>query len=248
MEDKIQEIRYLEQELQKIGLQPKEQQLLQLYQYYEWVIERNKVMNLTAITEYEEFVKKHFVDSLMIARKTKFSGESRLIDIGTGAGFPGIPIKIIYPEVEVVLLDSLKKRIGFLQEVIQALELTQITAIHGRAEEPARQKEYREQFDFCVSRAVAQLSVLAEYCLPYVKIGGSFIAYKSGQMEEELTEAEYAIGVLGGKLTELERFSLPGSDIERTLVRILKEKQTPLKYPRSAGKPAKEPLAKRKKS
>ena len=138
---------YLKEELEAIGLQVSDQQIQKLYQYYELVTEKNKVMNLTAITDYEEFVKKHFVDSLMIAKKTKFQKGVRLIDIGTGAGFPGIPLKLMFPEVEIVLLDSLKKRIGFLQEVIQALELKGITAIHGRAEEPARQKEYREQFD-----------------------------------------------------------------------------------------------------
>ena len=233
---------YLKEELEAIGLQVSDQQIQKLYQYYELVTEKNKVMNLTAITDYEEKIKKHFVDSLMIAKKTKFQKGVRLIDIGTGAGFPGIPLKLMFPEVEIVLLDSLKKRIGFLQEVIQALELKGITAIHGRAEEPARQKEYREQFDMCVSRAVANLSVLAEYCIPYVKVGGSFVAYKSGQIEEELKEAAYAVKTLGGEIVELEQFSLPGSDIERTLVRISKEKQTPQLYPRTAGKPAKEPL------
>ena len=260
--EKEKRLQYLKQELSAIGLEASRQQLEQFYQYYEMVVEKNKVMNLTAITEYEEFVKKHFVDSLMIAtlistqiasqvttqvtsqiaRQMTVQKGMRLLDIGTGAGFPGIPIKLLFPELEVVLLDSLHKRISFLQEVIEKLELNQITAIHARAEEPAHQKEYREQFDLCVSRAVANLAVLSEYALPYVKPGGVFIAYKSGTIEQELQEARYAIEVLGGEITEVEDFSLPGTDIERTLVHIQKKKQTPQKYPRTAGKPAKEPL------
>ena len=235
---------YLKQELEKIGLVPTEEQLQQLLTYYEMVVEKNQVMNLTAITEFEEFVTKHFVDSLMLGHDTDLTGNIRMVDIGTGAGFPGVPLKIMYPQIKMVLLDSLNKRILFLQEVIEKLGLVDIVAMHARAEEPAHKPEYREQFDFCVSRAVANLSTLTEYCLPYVKVGGQFVPYKSGKIEDELKEAGFAIGVLGGEVGQLDVFQLPGTDMERTLIHIQKQKVTPKKYPRNAGKPSKEPLQK----
>lgn len=233
---------YLKQELQTIGIEINDHQVQQFMKYYDMVLQKNMVMNLTAITEYTEFVKKHFVDSLMIFRQKAPKAGMCMIDIGTGAGFPGIPIKIAYPEVSMVLLDSLNKRVLFLQDVIHELGLQDIIAIHERAEGPAHQGEYRESFDICVSRAVANLTTLVEYCLPYVKVSGEFISYKSGKITDELLNAEYAIKVLGGKVDVVESFELPGSDMERTLVHIKKVKHTPKKYPRSAGKPSKEPL------
>ena len=185
---------------------------------------------------------KHFVDSLAVVKAVDMEKINSLLDLGTGAGFPGIPLKIVFPEIKMVLLDSLNKRIKFLNEVIDKCRLENISAIHGRAEDLARNKEYRESFDLCVSRAVANLSSLSEYCIPYVKEGGLFISYKSGNIDIELNNAERAIRLLGGNNQNVVRFQLPGSEIDRSLVVIHKEKITPAKYPRKAGIPVKEPL------
>lgn len=243
MSEKMDKQDFLKQELHKIELEPTDEQIQQLLLYYEIVVEKNHVMNLTAITEFEEFVRKHFVDSYMITLKNVFHAGERLIDIGTGAGFPGIPLKIMFPDLEIVLLDSLNKRILFLQDVIKKLQLTHITAIHARAEELARKNEYRETFDWCVSRAVASMSTLVEYCVPFVKVGGSFISYKSGKGMEELEQANYAIQTLGGCVGLVEKYVLPDTDMERLLIHVDKIKQTQKKYPRVGGKPSKEPLS-----
>jgi 16S rRNA (guanine527-N7)-methyltransferase len=219
------------------------EQMNQFILYYELLVEWNKVMNLTAITVFDEVIQKHFIDSLSIVKAIRINQNIRLIDIGTGAGFPGIPLKIAFPDIEVVLLDSLNKRINFLNEVISKLELIKIKTIHGRAEDFSRDKEYRERFDFCVSRAVANLSSLSEYCLPYVKINGKFISYKSGKIEEEIKYSKKAVHVLGGKIEEQVLFSLPNTDIERAFVIIKKCKETPKKYPRKAGVPTKSPIS-----
>ena len=229
-------------ELEKIGITLNEQQKQQFDKYYEMLVEWNKVMNLTGITEYDEVNLKHFTDSLTIARTQEMQKVQSVIDIGTGAGFPGIPLKIAFPHLKVVLLDSLNKRIKFLDAVIEELGLESIGTIHGRAEDFAKKKEYREQFDLCVSRAVANLSTLSEYCLPFVAVNGSFVSYKSGDSEEEIHQAKHAISLLGGKVKNVDKFQLPGTDMGRALVEIKKTKQTPGKYPRKAGLPAKEPL------
>lgn len=231
-------------ELEKIGITLNEQQKQQFDKYYEMLVEWNKVMNLTGITEYDEVNLKHFTDSLTIARTQEMQKIQSVIDIGTGAGFPGIPLKIAFPHLKVVLLDSLNKRIKFLDAVIEELGLENISTIHGRAEDFAKKKEYRECFDLCVSRAVANLATLSEYCLPFVKVEGEFISYKSGDSDEEIRDAEFAVKVLGGKITDVDKFQLPGTDMGRSLVKIKKVKNTAGKYPRKAGLPSKEPLKK----
>lgn len=224
------------------GVELDHTQLFQFYKYYEMLIEWNEKFNLTAITDFDEVLKKHFLDSIAIGRMLNRDEEVSVLDIGTGAGFPGIPIKIAFPSTEVVLMDSLNKRVNFLNEVIRELSLEKISAIHGRAEDFARKNVMREQFDFVVSRAVANLSSLSEFCLPYVKVGGKFISYKSEKAKEELEESTNAINILGGGKCELDEFFLPRSDFKRVFIVINKEKETPNKYPRKAGTPVKQPL------
>lgn len=232
-----------EKKLSELEIVLDEKQKQQFQIYYELLVEWNKVMNLTGITEYEEVNEKHFVDSVSIVKAINIDNVDNLIDVGTGAGFPGIPLKIVFPHLKVTLLDSLNKRIKFLDEVINRLELTNVETIHGRAEDYAKQKDYREQFDLCVSRAVANLSTLSEYCLPFVHTGGLFIPYKSGEIEEELNQSKHAVHLLGAEIGEIVKFNLPGSDIGRSFVKVKKIKTTPKKYPRKAGLPAKEPLS-----
>lgn len=219
-----------------------EKQVEQFLVYYEMLTEWNKVVNLTAITEYEDVMKKHFIDSVSLVKACDLTGNLSVIDIGTGAGFPGLALKIAFPELKIVLLDSLNKRIRFLTEVMKELGLQDIEAVHGRAEDYAKQEKYREGFDLCVSRAVANLSTLSEYCLPFVKVGGFFISYKSEKILEELQSAEHAISLLGGKVEKQVEFTLPASDIYRNLLVVKKLKNTPSGYPRKAGLPGKEPL------
>lgn len=228
--------------IEKLGIGTTEKQAEELLLYYQFLVEKNRVMNLTAITEFSDVVLKHFADSLSIVKIYDMKNCHTVIDVGTGAGFPGIPLKIMYPELNIVLLDSLNKRIHFLEELIALLQLENITAVHARAEDAARKEMYREQFDLSVSRAVANLSSLSEYCLPFVKRGGSFISYKSTNIDTEIDEARNAILLLGGQIKASKKFCLPESDIERTLIMIEKIKETPAKYPRKAGLPSKEPL------
>lgn len=232
----------LKKKSEMLDISLSEEQLQQFLTYYEMLVEKNKVMNLTAITEKEEVIDKHFIDSISLNKAMDVTKPLKILDLGTGAGFPGIPLKIAYPNLELTLLDSLNKRIKFLDEVIEALSLEGIVTIHGRAEDYAKQASYREQFDICVSRAVANLATLSEYCLPYVKEGGCFISYKSGSVEEELEQSKKAIFELGGKVKEVIAFTLPETDIERTFVVIEKVRKTPKKYPRKAGLPSKEPI------
>ena len=233
---------FLKDTFTALNLSLTDNEINQFLKYYDLLIDWNNRMNLTAITEYEDVVRKHFADSLAIVQSGKITGKEKIIDIGTGAGFPGIPLKIMYPELEITLLDSLNKRIKFLNEVITRLELTKITAIHGRAEEYARQKGIRESFDLAVSRAVANLSTLSEYCIPYVRKGGAFIAYKSGNIQEESINAKKAIAKLGGKQEDVILFNLPGTGDPRSLVIVEKIANCPGKYPRRNGLPSKEPL------
>ena len=231
-----------EDKLNALGISLTEEQKQQFDKFYELLVEWNKVMNLTGITEYEEVNEKHFVDSISIVKAIDINKYENVIDIGTGAGFPGIPLKIAFPHLKIVLLDSLNKRINFLNTVIDELGLKDIKTIHGRAEDFAKQSEYREQFDLCVSRAVANLSTLSEYCIPYVKKDGMFVPYKSGEIDEEVVQAKKAVHILGGKLEEVVKFQLPGTEIGRSFVKIHKVQNTAKKYPRKAGLPSKEPL------
>lgn len=217
-----------------------QEQLEQFLDYYELLIETNKVMNLTAITEFDEVIEKHFLDSISISQVYKLNKKISILDMGTGAGFPGIPIKIAFPETKLVLADSLNKRVKFLDEVIRNLNLDNIETIHARAEEMGRDRSYREGFDLCVSRAVANLSSLSEYCIPFVKKGGTFISYKAGEIEDEVNQAKKAISILGGKISDVYKFDL--YDQKRSFVIIKKVKETPKFYPRKAGIPTKMPL------
>lgn len=229
--------------LKKWNLVLTEEQKNQFLTYYEMLVEKNKVMNLTSVTEFNEVVEKHFLDSISLWTIEDLSQRKKVIDLGTGAGFPGIPLKIMFSELEITLADSLNKRILFLQEVIDALKLQNISAIHGRAEEMAKQENFRESYDLCVSRAVANLSTLSEYCLPFVRIGGKFISYKSGEIEEEQKNAKNAVFLLGGKIEKIHKFELDGTELKRSFVVIDKVKKTPKLYPRKAGTPAKNPLS-----
>lgn len=204
--------------------------------------EWNEKINITTITDDIEIDIKHFLDSLTPIKTKLFENSKKIIDVGTGGGFPGIPLKIYNQDLNITLLDSLNKRILFLNEVIHRLNLKGINAIHGRAEELSRRKEYREQYDICISRAVASLDTLSEYCLPFVKVGGYFISMKGPDVEEELKLSKSAINTLGGKVSKTEKVKIPLSDIEHTLVIIEKIQQTSTKYPRGGGKPRKKPL------
>ena len=228
----------LENGCRELGIELSQKQKNQFIQFYEFLVEKNKVMNLTGITEFEEVLTKHFLDSLACVKAIDMTKVKTIMDIGTGAGFPGVPLKIAFPHLEACLLDSLKKRVNFLEESFELLGLEGIKAIHGRAEEYAKNKD-----DLCVSRAVSNLATLSEYCLPYVKTGGTFISYKSGTVQEEAEEAEKAINILGGQVKDITYFKLPDSEIDRSLVIINKKKSTPGKYPRKAGTPLKEPLS-----
>ncbi|MCD8231796.1 MAG: 16S rRNA (guanine(527)-N(7))-methyltransferase RsmG [Clostridiales bacterium] len=228
--------------LSELNISLSSAQMQQFLDYYQMLIEWNKKMNLTSITEFEDVVEKHFLDSLCIFKTFPQITDKKILDLGTGAGFPGIPIKIVFPDTEFVLMDSVNKKLTFLNAVINNLELNNISTVHGRAEDLARKSEYRQKFDLCVSRAVANLASLSEYCLPFVKIGGYFVSYKSGDIEEEAKNARKAIYLLGGKTEQIVRYRLPGTDANRSLVCIEKDRGTPKSYPRKAGIPSKQPI------
>lgn len=227
-------------DLNAIGIALSNLQIQHFITYYEMLVEKNKVMNLTAITDFDEVIEKHFEDSLSLIQAVDLRKSQTVIDLGTGAGFPGIPLKIAFPELQITLADSLNKRILFLNDVIQKLELERIETVHGRAEDLAKNAKYREQFDLCVSRAVANLSTLSEYCLPFVKIGGKFVSYKAGECDEEVIASKSSVFLLGGKISDVKKFELEES--KRAFVIIDKVSGTPKKYPRKAGTPSKDPL------
>ena len=226
--------------LEELHISLSEYQIQQFLKCYEMMIERNKVMDLTSITEFDEVVEKHFLDSLSLIRVFHLNKNISLMDMGTGAGFPGIPLKIAFPDLNVTLVDSLNKRVLFLKDVIHEIKLDHIEAVHARAEELGRNKNYIEKYDLVVSRAVANLSSLSEYCIPFVKTGGCFISYKSGEIDTEVANAKNAIFLLGGKLKDVYKFDL--YDQKRSFVVIDKRENTPGIYPRKAGTPTKTPL------
>ncbi len=223
----------------KINIELNENQISNFFKYKNVLLETNKYINLTAITEERDIIVKHFIDSLTINKY--ITQNSSLIDVGTGAGFPGIPIKIIREDINVVLIDSLNKRINFLNNVTKELNLKNIKAVHSRAEDAGQNKEFREKFDFVTARAVSNLATLSELCLPFLKVNGIFICMK-GNSVEEIENAEKAISILGGKIISVEKFVLPDSNIERNIILIKKIKETPSKYPRKAGLPSKQPI------
>ncbi len=254
-------LRYIEKRFEKEGMIIPESQAVQFEKYFKILIETNKVMNLTAITEFKAVVEKHFLDSALLSKYIDFREVKSMIDVGTGAGFPGIPLKILYPQLKVTLLDSLNKRIQFLQNVVDKLGLSDVELIHGRAEDFGRNPAYREQYDLCVSRAVANLSTLSEYCTPFIRCGGTFAAYKSGVIDEELEHAKGAIRLLGCRTRRVEKFSLKpetedcgtenseqqigkeGEEQGRSFVIIERLEHIGKKYPRKAGMPSKMPLS-----
>lgn len=227
-------------ETKKNGLELSDKQIAQFNLYYELLTAKNKVMNLTAITEYNDVVKKHFIDSMMISRVLDMKKINSLCDVGTGAGFPGIPLKIVYPHLHLTLVDSVGKRVNFLSEVVEKLDLEDVEAIHSRTEDLAHNSKYREKYDLVTARAVASMNVLSEYCIPYAKIGGYFAAYKSGNIEEEIENAKNAVKTLGGKIEKTDMFEL--YEMGRSIVLIRKVNSTPKIYPRKAGTPSKNPL------
>ena len=233
-----------ENELKELRIVLSDVQKQQFEEYYKLLVEWNEVMNLTAITDYKDVMKKHFFDSLTVVRAYPeiLTEAVSVIDIGTGAGFPGIPLKIAFPQIRLTLLDSLQKRLKFLQEVSDKLELGEIQMLHGRAEDYAKQPEFREHFDLCVSRAVANLSTLSEYCIPFIKKDGVFASYKASDSEEEINNSKNAIKILGGSISKVCETALPGTEVKRNIVIIKKDKCTSKKYPRKAGTPSKEPL------
>lgn len=246
----------LKELLKKQSIVLTDAQLKQFDIYYELLIEWNTFMNLTAITQYDEVLIKHFADSLAIkpaidalskndsdiCKTLNLERGIHIVDVGTGAGFPGLPIKIVFENCSVKLLDSLNKRVQFLNEVITKNELINVEAIHCRAEDAGRNVHMREQYDLGVSRAVSNLATLSEYVLPFVKVGGYFVAYKSGEIEREVDQSKKAIKILGGQVRHIYKFCLPDTDIERSFVFIKKMHTTPKKYPRKAGIPSKEPI------
>lgn len=227
-------------ETKKNGMELSDKQIAQFNLYYELLTAKNKVMNLTAITEYNDVVKKHFIDSMMISRVLDMKKINSLCDVGTGAGFPGIPLKIVYPHLHLTLVDSVGKRVNFLSEVVEKLGLEDVEAIHSRTEDLAHNSKYREKYDLVTARAVASMNVLSEYCIPYAKIGGYFAAYKSGNIGEEIENAKNAVKTLGGKIEKTDMFEL--YEMGRSIVLIRKVYSTPKIYPRKAGTPSKNPL------
>ncbi len=219
-----------------------DEQAEKFYDYWRLLIEWNEKINLTAITDFNQVLLKHFIDSCALCKVVNLNDINLIIDVGTGAGFPGIPLKILYPHLKVTLLDSLNKRIVFLKEVVKKIFLDNVETIHGRAEEIGHMAAYREQYDLCVSRAVANLPVLMEYCIPFVRTEGIFVSYKSGDIDNEVEQAQNAAKILHSSIESVPRMILPNSDLSRSFVIMKKNGTLDEKYPRRAGIPTKSPL------
>jgi len=235
-------MRQLEKALNQLNISVSGETVSKFEKYMKQVLEWNEKVNVTAITNEEDFVKKHFIDSVLCANFDEIGKADHIIDVGTGAGFPGVPLALIFPEKQFLLIDSLGKRIKILDEMVGKLEIPNVKTLHTRAEDLARNKAYREKFDGCVSRAVANLATLAEYCLPFVKIGGAFLSYKGPEAVEELKSASKAIKLLGGEAGDVRKVALEGFEFDHNIVIVKKIQKTPDQYPRKAGTPAKTPL------
>ena len=228
--------------LEQLNIPYTEETLKKYRLYMEGIIEWNEKVNLTSITDKDEFIKLHFIDSIMSVPTEEFQKAKKIIDVGTGGGFPGIPLALAAPDKEFVLMDSLNKRIKIINQLCEEIGITNVTAVHARAEELAKNKAHRQKYDLCVSRAVANLSTLSEYCLPFIKQGGWFLSYKGPDTDKELADAKKAIKILGGQIDREELASLESSGLEHKIIFIKKVKDTPAKYPRKAGTPSKDPL------
>ena len=233
-------MKHLLEAVKSLGMELSEEQIRQFEGYRAGVLEWNEKVNLTAITDPEEFEMKHFADSVMSAGNDIMKNAKKIIDVGTGGGFPGIPLAILFPDKQFTLMDSLGKRIKIIDQLAKEIGINNVELVHARAEDLAKKKEYREQYDVCVSRAVANLATLSEYCIPFVKIGGYFAPYKTAAAEEEIAEGKKALFILGGHLESVSEFS--DAELDHTILWIKKVKMTPVKYPRKAGTPSKEPL------
>jgi len=236
------EVKQLENAFEQLQITITDKIVNKFQKYMELVLAWNEKVNLTAVTERDEFIKKHFIDSILCADFDELKNANTIIDVGTGAGFPGVPLALIFPEKQFLLIDSLNKRMKILEEMLSEIEVSNVSVLHTRAEDLAHKKEYRETFDICVSRAVANLAVLSEYCLPFINLGGFFISYKGPSALEELAQADKAIKLLGGEVKDIVKKELEDFDLDHNMVIIKKERHTPNKYPRKAGIPAKEPL------
>ena len=229
-------VKQLENAFEKLNIKAGGETISKFEKYMKMVLEWNEKVNLTAITDEEEFIKKHFIDSILCADFDELKNAETIIDVGTGAGFPGVPLALIFPEKKFLLIDSLAKRVKIVDEIAKALEISNVALLHTRAEDLAHKKEYREKFDICVSRAVARLSILVEYCLPFVMTSGNFIAYKGPEVDEELKAAYNAIRILGGGATDIRKVPLEGFDLDHNMVVIGKKRETPAKYPGKHGR------------
>lgn len=235
-------MKQLEKALNELGIQYTENMISQFEGYRNGVIEWNEKVNLTAITDPQEFVIKHFIDSVLCVGFDEYKAAKKVIDVGTGAGFPGVPLAILSQDKEFTLMDSLNKRLKIIDELSAGIGLANVQTVHARAEELARNKAHREKYDICVSRAVANLTTLSEYCLPFIKVGGYLLAYKGPDAEAELADAKKAISILGGQVEKMEKAQLDDFGLDHRIIFIKKVKNTPAKYPRKAGTPSKEPL------